>query len=146
VRLSGTVTGNVVIRRPVHVVYSFYRDFTNLPRLLGDVAAVEQVADTTYRWIVAGPLGIRVPVTVTITEHRVNQLIHYQTSGPAAARSVGADLRRRYRRRRHARAGAARGAARCHRTRHAGRDREIPGREVAANLTRLNAGSTAPIP
>jgi uncharacterized membrane protein len=86
VRLSGTVTGNVVIRRPVHVVYSFYRNFTNLPRFLGDVAAVEQVADTTYRWIVAGPLGIRVPMTVTITEQRVNQLIRYQTCGPTPLR------------------------------------------------------------
>jgi uncharacterized membrane protein len=85
-RLAYTVTGDVVIRRPVQVVYSFYRNFTNLPRFLGDVIAVEQVADTTYRWIVAGPLGSRVPMTVTITEQRVNQLIRYQTSGPTPLR------------------------------------------------------------
>jgi uncharacterized membrane protein len=86
VRLSGTVTADVVIRRPVHVVYSFYRNFTNLPRFLGDVVAVEQVTDTTYRWVVAGPLDIRLPVTVTITEQRVNQLIRYQTWGPTPLR------------------------------------------------------------
>jgi hypothetical protein len=56
VRLSGTVTGNVVIRRPVHVVYSFYRSFTNLP------------------------------VTVTITGQRANQLVPYQTCGPTPQR------------------------------------------------------------
>jgi uncharacterized membrane protein len=85
-RLAGTVTGDVVIRRPVRVVYSFYRNFTNLPRILGDVVAVEQITGTTYRWIVAGPLGSRVPMTVTITEQRVNKLIRYQTGGPRPLR------------------------------------------------------------
>ena len=85
--LAGTVTGEVVIDRPVHVVYGFYRDFTNLPLVLGDVVAVEQVAGMTYRWIVAGPLGTRVPMTVTITEQRVNQLIRYQTGGPRPLRT-----------------------------------------------------------
>jgi uncharacterized membrane protein len=81
-RLGATVTGEVVIRRPVHEVYRFYRDFANLPRFLGDVVAVEQLADTTYRWVVAGPFGTRIPLTVTITEQRVDRLIRYQTSGP----------------------------------------------------------------
>jgi uncharacterized membrane protein len=80
------VTGEVVIRRPVHDVYSFYRNFTNLPRVLGDVVAVEQVAGMTYRWIVAGPLGTRVPMTVTVTDQRVDQLIRYQTGGPRPLR------------------------------------------------------------
>jgi hypothetical protein len=85
-RRAGTVTGEVVIRRPVHVVYGFYRNFTNMPRFLGDVVAVEQVADTTYRWIVTGPLGTRVPMRITITEQRVDQLIRYETGGPTPLR------------------------------------------------------------
>jgi uncharacterized membrane protein len=48
-RLGGTVTGEVVIRRPVRAVFGFYRDLTNLPRFLGDVVAVEAVGETTYR-------------------------------------------------------------------------------------------------
>jgi uncharacterized membrane protein len=86
VRLAGPVTGNVLIRRPVHDVYGFYRNFANLPRFLGDVVAVAQLADNTYRWIVVGPLGTRVPLTVTITAQRVNRLIRYQTCGPAPLR------------------------------------------------------------
>jgi uncharacterized membrane protein len=81
-RLGDTVTGDVVIHRPVQEVYRFYRDFANLPRFLGDVVAVEQVADKTYRWAVAGPFGTRIPLTVTITEERVDRLVRYQTSGP----------------------------------------------------------------
>lgn len=85
-RLADTVTGEVVIRRPIQDVYSFYRDFANLPRFLGDVVTVERLADMTYRWVVTGPFGARVPVTVTITEQRVNRLIRYQTCGPALLR------------------------------------------------------------
>ena len=85
-RLAGPVTGEVVIGRPVQVVYGFYRDFTNLPLVLGDVVAVEQVAGTTYRWIVAGPLGTRLPMTVTVTDQCVNELIRYQAGGPGPLR------------------------------------------------------------
>jgi uncharacterized membrane protein len=80
-RLGATVTGDVVIRRPLREVYRFYRDFTNLPAFLGDVLAVDHVTDTTYRWVVAGPFGTRIPLTVTITEEHVDRLIRYQTSG-----------------------------------------------------------------
>ncbi len=83
-RLAGPVTG--VISRPVQVVYGFYRDFTNLPLVLGDVVAVEQVTCMTYRWIVAGPLGTRLPMTVTVTDQHVNKRIHYQTGGPGPLR------------------------------------------------------------
>jgi uncharacterized membrane protein len=85
-RRAGTVSGEVVIRRPVHVVYGFYRNFTNVPQFVGDVVAVEQVTDTTYRWIVTGPLRTRVPMRITITEQRVDQLIRYETGGPTPLR------------------------------------------------------------
>jgi uncharacterized membrane protein len=81
-RLGGTVSGEVVIHRRPHDVYRFYRDFTNLPRFLGDVVAVRQLTGTTYRWVVAGPFGARIPLTVTITEQRVDRLIRYRTGGP----------------------------------------------------------------
>src|SRR3954451_14118990 len=86
VRRAGTVTGEVVSRRPVHVVYGFCRNFPNMPRFLADAVAAEQVADTTYRWIVTGPLGTRVPMRITITEQRVDQLIRYETGGPTPLR------------------------------------------------------------
>jgi uncharacterized membrane protein len=76
-----------VIARPVRDVYAFYRDFANLPRFLGDIIAVEHLGDGSYRWVVVGPLGARVTVTVTVTEERVNELIRFQTRGPAPLRA-----------------------------------------------------------
>ena len=79
-------TGAVVIRRPVHDVYRFYRDFANLPRFLGDVVAVVPVADGSYRWVVAGPFGTRVTMLITVTEERADRLLRYRTSGPPLLR------------------------------------------------------------
>jgi uncharacterized membrane protein len=84
---ADTVTGEVVIARPVHDVYAFYCDFANLPRFLGDVVAVQAVGNDAYRWTVSGPFGIRVPLTVVITEQRVDRLIRYRTCGPALLRA-----------------------------------------------------------
>jgi uncharacterized membrane protein len=85
-RPAEKVTGEVLINRPVEDVYRFYRDFTNLPRFLGDVVAVEQLSDTTYRWLVSGPFGARLPMTITVTEERLNRLLRYQSRGPAPLR------------------------------------------------------------
>ena len=81
------VSGEVVIGRPVRDVYAFYRDFANLPRFLGDVVAVKHVDDRSYRWVVAGPLGARLTLTVTIAEERVDELLRFQTRGPAPLRA-----------------------------------------------------------
>jgi hypothetical protein len=69
VRLPDTVSGEVAIRRPVQGVYRFYRDFTNRRRFSARRLG-RAVAEATYRWVVTGPLGTRVPVTITISEQR----------------------------------------------------------------------------
>jgi len=75
--------GTVTIRRPVEDVFGFYRDFTNLPRFLGDVMAVKQVGPATFEWTIQGPLGIRVNLNIKVTEERPNKLICYETVGVA---------------------------------------------------------------
>lgn len=86
VRRANVVMGEVVICRRPSDVYGFYRDFTNQPRFLGDVVEVEPIGPTAYRWIVAGPFGARVRLTVTITEEHVDHLIRYRTGGPSLLR------------------------------------------------------------
>jgi uncharacterized membrane protein len=69
----------VTIRRPVREVFAFYRDFTNLPRFLGDVMAVEEVGPAVSRWTIQGPLGVRLRSTMRVTEERRNEVIGYET-------------------------------------------------------------------
>jgi len=71
--------GRKAATSPVGDVFSFYRDFRNLPAFLGDVMAIEPVGPVTSRWTVQGPLGIRVRRTVKITEERKNELIRFET-------------------------------------------------------------------
>jgi len=73
------ITASVVIRRPVREVFGFYRDFTNLPRFLGDVMEVEQLDPVTSRWTIQGPLGVRTHWKIKVTEERVNELLRYET-------------------------------------------------------------------
>jgi uncharacterized membrane protein len=82
-----TVTAEVVIHRPVQDVYGFYRNFANLPQIVGDVVAVEALNDASYRWVVAGPFGVRVRVTVTVTEQQTNHLLRYETRAPGPLRA-----------------------------------------------------------
>ena len=81
---SDTVEACVTIQRRVVEVYGFYRDFRNLPRFLGDVMAVELIDPVTSRWLIQGPLGVRVSWTIRVTAERVNEVLCYETvSSPA---------------------------------------------------------------
>jgi uncharacterized membrane protein len=79
-RTHSAVEARVTIRRPVREVFAFYRDFTNLPRFLGDVMAVEQVGPDMSRWTIQGPLGVPLTSTMKVTEERTNAFIGYETT------------------------------------------------------------------
>ena len=76
---QNAIEASVTIKREVGEVFSFYQDFKNLPRFLGDVVAVEPIGPATSRWTIQGPLGVRTTWTVKVTDQRTNELIRYQT-------------------------------------------------------------------
>jgi len=78
-RDENAIEASVTIERSVEDVFSFYRDFKNLPRFLGDVIAIDQIDPAISRWTVEGPLGIRAKWTIEVTEDRTNELIRYET-------------------------------------------------------------------
>jgi uncharacterized membrane protein len=84
---AGTVEGHITIERPIDEVFEFYRDFTNLPRFLGDVMAVEPLGASRYRWRIHGPLGIPVRWKIKVTEVRTNERICYETMGSTRLRT-----------------------------------------------------------
>jgi len=78
-RDENTIEASVIIQRPVDEVFSFYRNFKNLPGFLGDVMSIEQIDSETSRWTIQGPLGIQANWTIRVTEERTNELIRYET-------------------------------------------------------------------
>ncbi len=81
------VESSVTIQRPLSEVFSFYRNFGNLPLFLGDVMAIQQIDQVHSRWTIQGPLGIRVHWTIKVTEERANELIRYETTGSPRLRT-----------------------------------------------------------
>jgi uncharacterized membrane protein len=51
------VSTSITINRPVEEVYSFWRDFTNLPRFMPYLESVEILSPTRSHWSVKGPAG-----------------------------------------------------------------------------------------
>ena len=86
-RAQRAVTASVTIRRSVDDVFSFYRNFGNLPSFFGDVVAVEPLGRATSRWTIQGPLGIQVNWTIRVTEDRTNELIRYETAASPGLRT-----------------------------------------------------------
>jgi uncharacterized membrane protein len=75
----GEIEASVTIHRPLEHVFRFYRDFRNLPSILGDVMEIEQIGSALTRWTVQGFLGIVVRWTIRVTEEHCNELIRYET-------------------------------------------------------------------
>lgn len=71
---------SVAIDKPIAEVFDFYRNFSNLPKFLGDVMDVEHVGENTTRWTIQGPLGVKVHWTAVVTDAVENGHIFYETS------------------------------------------------------------------
>ena len=78
-RDANAIEASVTIQCAVDEVFKFYRDFTNLPRFVGDVMAIEKISPAMSRWTIQGPLGIRANWIIKVTQERTNELIRYQT-------------------------------------------------------------------
>jgi uncharacterized membrane protein len=82
-----SVVESIVIERPITDVFTFYRDFRNMPDFLGDVTWVDVIGDRTSRWTIKAPFGLELCWTVVVTALRPNAFIAYETeSAPAAVR------------------------------------------------------------
>lgn len=133
-----TVEASITIHRAVEEVFSFYRDFTNLPRFLGDVMAIEPIGSMTSRWTIHGPLGIPVMWMIRVTRVRTNEVICYETVAVPGLRTYWEI---------HFAHGAATGETVVHELMKAPLGRlgraalalmgRFPAEEVAANLHRL---------
>ena len=78
-RQSGrrTVTGRTItIDRPRSEIYAFWRDFTNLSRVMENVRDVSAEGDLT-RWTIAGPAGRDVMLVTRVTEDREGERIEW---------------------------------------------------------------------
>jgi len=85
-----TLVGKTVtINRPKAELYSFWRDFTNLPRFMENVVSVVPVAEGRTHWMVKAPAGKTVEWISVITEDRPDEAIAWTSEEGADVPNSG---------------------------------------------------------
>jgi uncharacterized membrane protein len=68
----------ITINLPAHQVYSFWRDFQNLPRFMAHLESV-QVMDGRSRWRAKAPAGMSVEWEAEVVEDLQNEMISWRS-------------------------------------------------------------------
>jgi uncharacterized membrane protein len=87
---SAAVTNETVtINRPRQQLYAFWRDFSNLPRVMSHVSRVEVLDTMRSRWTVAPGLGEQLEWTSLVTDDRPGERIAWEADADAQVRNSG---------------------------------------------------------
>ncbi len=81
---GGAITGrSVTINKPVAEVFSYFRDFSNLPHFMENVESIELLDDKRSHWKVKAPGKTTVEWDARVTAEEPNRFIEW-TSEPGA--------------------------------------------------------------
>jgi uncharacterized membrane protein len=73
------MTRSVVVNRPPHDLYAFWRQFENFPHFMFHVQSVRSAGPGITHWVVNGPAGTTVEWDARITSDVPNELIAWQS-------------------------------------------------------------------
>jgi uncharacterized membrane protein len=73
------VDERVTINQPVEMLYRFWRNLENLPRVMRHLESVERVTDTLSRWRAQGPANTVIEWNAEIINEIPNKLIAWQS-------------------------------------------------------------------
>jgi len=85
VRVEETIT----VRRPREELFRYWRDLSNLPRVMSHLKSVETRGDRHSHWVASGPLGINVEWDAEIITERENELIGWRSVGDSDVDTAG---------------------------------------------------------
>jgi uncharacterized membrane protein len=80
-RKSIKVERVITIAKPAREIYDFWRNFSNLPRVLDHLESVEDLGGGRSHWIAKGPAGTRVEWDSEIVNDISGELIAWKTVG-----------------------------------------------------------------
>jgi uncharacterized membrane protein len=79
----------VVIQQPPEMLYSFWRDFENLPKVMQHLDRVIVLDDKRSRWFANGPLGVSVEWEAEIINDRENEMIAWRSLPGSQVETAG---------------------------------------------------------
>ncbi len=78
-RAAAAVSRSVTVARPRAEVFAFWRDFSNLPRVMRHIRAIEVIDDRRSRWTLRAPAGLSVTWEARITDLRDGERIAWES-------------------------------------------------------------------
>ena len=85
-----TLVGRAVtINRPVAELYSYFRDFANLPTFMENVVRIDVLDATRSHWVVKAPGGKTVEWDAAVTDERENESLSWQSGDDADVPNSG---------------------------------------------------------
>jgi uncharacterized membrane protein len=86
---STTVEESVIIDRPPHQIYDFWRDFTNLPQFMDNIESVTKLNEVRSHWKIKAPAGTSVEFNSLVTEDIPGRLIAWKSEEGASVPNRG---------------------------------------------------------
>ncbi|HEX8482896.1 MAG TPA: SRPBCC family protein [Allosphingosinicella sp.] len=86
---STTVEESVIINRPPHQIYDFWRDFTNLPQFMDNIESVTRISEVRSHWKIKAPAGTSVEFNSLVTEDIPGRLIAWKSEEGATVPNRG---------------------------------------------------------
>ncbi len=83
------VEKSLTILKPPEELYSFWRDFENLPRFMRHLRQVQRIDDQRSRWTTNAPLGMTVSWEAEITHETPNQFLAWRSLPGSQIENVG---------------------------------------------------------
>jgi uncharacterized membrane protein len=85
VRVDETVT----ILRPREELYRYWRDLSNLPRIMRHLESVQTTSENRSHWTAKGPFDLRIEWDAEIITERENELIGWRSVGESEVDTAG---------------------------------------------------------
>lgn len=88
-RRAAASSQRIVVQRPIDAVYSFCRDFRNLPQFMQHIQRVDVTDDRHSHWIIEAPLGRTLEWDTVVTEDLPNARIAWESTPESPVRHTG---------------------------------------------------------
>ena len=83
------VTESITINRPLEEIYTFWRNFENLPQFMNHLHSVRVEDEKRSHWVAKGPAGTEVEWDAEIIEEKPNELIAWRSLPGATVENAG---------------------------------------------------------
>ena len=80
---------SVTVGRPIEEVYSFWRNFENVPQFMRHLETVTDLGEGRSHWVAKAPAGQEVQWEARITEERENELIAWKSEEGSQVKNAG---------------------------------------------------------